>query len=85
MVNMPTSLNTTSEIIRYGEICQGAGIARAQGMWATTSYQTGLLTYADFYEAITTCNDFIRGYNLMVKGLFNETTSTGMILDEFGL
>jgi hypothetical protein len=85
MNDVPTSLNTTYEQLRFADICRATGMAQSLGQVSTISYNSRMMGYPDFYTAITNCNEVIRGYNLMMKGLFNESIASQNKVDEFSL
>ncbi|NTV27403.1 MAG: hypothetical protein HGA93_01810 [Methanothrix sp.] len=86
MINdLPTSLNTTEDLLRFSEISREAGMAQAGGLLATYEYSSHQIGYDDYCKAITNANHMIRDYNLMLEGLFNKTVSSRMRITEFYL
>ena len=83
--DIPTSLNTTEDLLRFSEISREAGMAQAGGLLAAYEYGSHQIVYADYCNAITNANRLIRDYNLMLEGLFNKTISRRMRISEFCL
>ena len=83
--DIPASLNTTKDLLRFSEISREAGMAQIGGLLATYEYSSRQIGYADYCKAITNANHMVRDYNLMLEGLFNKTISSRMRITEFYL
>ena len=83
--DIPASLNTTEDLLRFSERSREAGMAQAGGLLATYEYSSHQIGYDDYCKAITNANHMIRDYNLMLEGLFNKTISSRMRITEFYL
>jgi hypothetical protein len=81
--DIPTSLNTTEDLLRFSEISREAGTAQVGGLLATYEYGSNQIEFAEYCREITNANKLIRNYNLMLERFFNKTISSRMRIKEF--